>query len=119
MSREKGLETIIVLVLASLFIYLKFEVTWLIYIAFALLLISIVSKKLTSLIGKLWLSFSLYFGAFMNYIIMFLIFYFVLTPLAFFQRLGNKNQLLKKGRNKTYFVKRNHLFTLKDIEKPW
>lgn len=119
MTREKGLETIIVLVLASIFIYWKFDVHWLIYLAFALLVIAVISKQLTEIIGKLWFLFSHYFGMLMNYIIMFLIFYIVLTPLSFFQRLANKNQILKRGVENTHFHTRNHIYNVKDIEKPW
>lgn len=119
MDKEKGLETIIVLALVSLLAFIKFDINWLLYVSIGLLIISIISKKLTIVIGKGWFSFSQYFGVVMNYIIMFIIFYFILTPLSFFQRLFGSNQILKKGNEDSHFHKRNHLYSEKDIKNPW
>lgn len=119
MTIEKSFETIIVLALASLIAFLTFDVNWLIYLALLLLFIAVVSKKLTFIIGEIWFSFSFYLGLVMNCIIMFFIFYLILTPLSFFQKLSGNNQLLKKGSGDSYFNKRNHLYIKKDIEKPW
>ena len=119
MTREKGLETILVFVLITLFLKTTYNANWLIYVAFGLLAIGILSKRITIILGKAWFSFSHYFGAIMNYIIMFIIFFLVLTPLSFFQRLTGKNQILKKETSPTNFKERNHTFTKKDIDKPW
>lgn len=119
MNWEKALETIIVLALAALIIFLVMDVNWLLYVSIALLVLSIISKKATILIGKVWLSFSYYLGVFMNSIIMFIIFFLFLVPISFFQRLFGKNQILKKETNNSHFVIRNHWYTKKDIEKPW
>ena len=119
MTREKGIETIIVLTLVSLIAYLKFNTFWLIYLALLFLTIGLASKKLTLAIGTFWFSFSHYFGLIMNYIIMFIIFFCILTPLSFFQRLTKSNKILQKKKNNTYFNIRNHYYTNDDIEKPW
>lgn len=119
MNWEKSLETIIILALASLVACLWFDVSWLIYLSIGLLAISFISKKVTTLIAKVWFLFSEYLGIVMNYIIMFIIFYLFLCPLSFFQRLFGKNQILKKEDNNSHFIKRNHLYTDKDIKNPW
>jgi predicted membrane protein len=119
MNREKGLETIIVFALVSLIIYLKLDISWMIYFTICLLAISFVSNKITSIIGEIWFSFSYYLGVVMNYVIMFVFFYLILIPLSFFQKLVGNNQILKKKTSNSYFHKRHHLYTKKDIEKPW
>ena len=119
MSREKALETIIVLALASLIASILLDINWLIYVTMSLLTISIISKKLMNLIAKAWLSFSNYFGIVMNYIILFIIFYLFLCPLSFFQRLFGNNDILKKRGNHSYFISRNHQYSNKDIDNPW
>lgn len=119
MNREKGLETIIILVLASLIVYLKFDTIWAIYLSLGLLAISLISKEITIIVARGWFSFSHYFGIVMNQIIMFVIFYLVLIPLSFFQRLMGSNHIFRKNKNNSYFHKRNHLFIRKDIERPW
>ena len=119
MTREKGLETILVLVLASLILYLKFDAKWLVYLSLVFLVVSVISAKLTVIIGKIWFSFSHYLGMVMNALIMFLIFYIILTPLSFLQKLAQKNKILQKPNGETYFHKRDHIYTSRDIDKPW
>ncbi|WMI67743.1 SxtJ family membrane protein [Mangrovimonas sp. YM274] len=119
MTKEKGQETIIVLALVCLVAFVKFEALWLIYVALSFLVISLLSKRLTIAIGALWLSFSHYFGLIMNYFIMFFIFYCILTPISFFQKLFGHNQILKKNRRGSYFHAKNHYYSNNDIEKPW
>jgi len=119
MTREKGLETILVLVLASLILYLKFDTKWLLYLSLFFLVVSVISAKLTVIIGKIWFSFSHYLGMVMNVLIMFLIFYIILTPLSFLQKLAQKNKLLQKPNGETYFHQRDHIYTARDVEKPW
>lgn len=119
MNREKGLETIIALAIVSLVVYLKFDIAWVIYLTMGLLAISFVSSKLTKIIGEIWFSFSYYLGLVMNYVIMFIIFHLILIPLSFFQKLVGNTKILKQKDTNSYFHKRNHLYTKKDIEKPW
>lgn len=119
MNREKALETIIVLALALLMASVWFGVHWLIFLSMGFLGVTIVSKRLTVGIAKVWFVFSEYLATVMNYIIMFAIFYAILCPIAFFQRLFKKNQILKASNRDTYFVKRNNLYSKKDLENPW
>ncbi|WP_308991280.1 hypothetical protein QLS71_001600 [Mariniflexile litorale] len=119
MNWEKSLETIIVLALVSLVASLWFDVNWLVYVSIGLLAMSFISKKLTIFIGKVWFAFSEYLGIVMNYITMSLIFYLFLCPISFFQRMFGANQILKKEENDSHFIKRNHLYTNKDIKNPW
>src|SRR5690606_79305 len=119
LHREKALATIIFLALVLLIVYLKFDAIWAVYLAVGLLAIALISKKITLFIGKLWFAFSHYLGLVMNQIIMFVIFYLFLVPLSFFQRLMGNNQILKKHKGDSYFHQCHHLFTKKDIERPW
>ena len=119
MSRSKALESVLVISLALLVAYLTYKNTLFIYLAAGLMLLSVLSKSFTIGVGKLWFGFSHYFGMVMNTIIMGFIFFLILTPLAFLQRIFGKNGLKKSTSKDSYFIKRNHLFTLKDIEKPW
>lgn len=119
MNRGKALETIIVLALAFLVAFLWLDISWLIYLSMGLLAISFISKKLTTLIAKGWLSLSRYLGTVMNYIIMFITFFCFLTPLSFFQRMTGNNHILKARKGDSHFHPRNHLFSDKDIKNSW
>jgi L-cystine uptake protein TcyP (sodium:dicarboxylate symporter family) len=119
MSEKKSLETIIVLALAASVAYVWLEIEWLIYVSMGLMAIALISKKLTEWIGIIWFSVSHYLGLVMNYVIMFIIYFLFLCPLAFLQRLMNKNQMRKDRKTDSYFQKRNHVYSEKDIDHPW
>ena len=119
MTREKALETILVLTLASTIAGLWFDKELFFFIAVGLLASVLISESLGKLIASGWLLFAHYFGIVMNYVIMFLIFYLALCPLAFFQRVFGHNHILRKREGHSHYVTRNHLFNKKDIEKPW
>lgn len=119
MTREKAFETILVLALASLIISLWLNVEWLEYVAIAFLVIGIISKSVSMSIAKIWLGFSHYLGIVMNFVLMFIIFHFILIPLAFLQRLFGNNQIRRKTSGNTYFHHRNHHYSSKDIDNPW
>lgn len=119
MQRSKDLETLIVLALVPLFFYVLYDYIWLIYSSAILLVIAIFFKGLSGYISAGWNTFSEYFGFVMNAIILCIIYFAILTPLAFFQRLFGNNQLLSKKNQSTYFKQRNHSVSLSDIEKPW
>ena len=118
-KKEKAFETIIILALAALVFFLIYQKNWLIYLALTILALPIISSKIAIWISNIWFTFSEYFGRVMNMIVMFICFHFFLVPLAFLQKTFGKNQILKKKEGNSYFIKRDHLFTSKDISKPW
>ncbi len=109
----------IVLAAAVLIAYLKFEAVWLIYVSLGLLAVPFVSKRLAAFISSGWFSFSHYLGVVMNYVLMFLIFYLILCPVAFLQRAFGRNYILRKKAGGTNFIKRNHTYSPKDLDYPW
>ncbi len=55
----------------------------------------------------------------MNFVLMFIIFHFILIPLALLQRLFGSNHIRRKNTGNTYFHHRNHHYCSKDIDNPW
>ncbi len=119
MKHEKSLETIIVLALAFLVLALWRHIPVLFYVSAGLLVLPLISKKATNLIGQAWMGFSQVLGAVMNHILLFLMYYLVLFPLSLLQKLSGKNQILKKSDGDSYFHKRNHTYSAKDVDHPW
>lgn len=120
-NREIALETIIVLTLAGLFLFLIFTQKIFLLISIVFLCVSLLSKKLTSNISGLWLGFSHYIGAVNSKIILALIFYIFLTPIALLFRIFTKNPLLLKMDKsiESYYNIRNYTPNKKDFEKIW
>jgi len=120
-NREVELETIIVLSLAGLILFFIFKVSFFLFMSLAFLVTGLLSRKLTSIVAGRWLDFSRLIGAFNSRIILTLVFYFFLTPIAVIFRLFTKNPLsLKKGAAvDSYYKVRNYMPEKKDFEKIW
>ncbi|ACS78673.1 SxtJ family membrane protein [Maridesulfovibrio salexigens] len=72
--------------------------------------------------AKLWLTFSQLLGSFMSKVILTLVFFVVVTPLAILRRLfGHDPMLLKKwkAKDESAFVTRNHKYNSEEIEDPF
>lgn len=120
MKRDKALDTLLVLALVPLLIGFWYKIEWLPLVTIVFLLVAILSQKGTIFIAKTWLSFGHYLGVIMNYILLFLVFFLVLTPLAILQRMLSKNPIKKDNSHKeSFYVLQKRWIKEKDIERPW
>lgn len=127
-SREKELETILTLCVFLVLIFFMGEREHLghkkslLTIAILLGLIGIFSKYLTSKISWAWLKVGELMGAVMSKVILSVVFFVFLFPIALLSRLfsSNRNNLqLKKTGGNTYYFTRNHLYEAKDLKNLW
>lgn len=129
LNREKEIETILTICVGLVFIFLISERQLLagshkkalLSVAVILGLIGMFSKKLTALIAMGWMKLSELLGAVMPKVILSLVFFFFLFPLALLMRLfSGKNLLqLKRSNEASYYFTRNHKYTAKDLEQTW
>lgn len=120
-AREKDMETIATLAAAALLFYFIFHKAFLVVLAFGLLLIGLLFKKAAAVICAGWLKFSLVLGHFNTRLLLGLVYYSVLTPLALIFRIFNPDPLdtaIKPGA-RTYFHELEHQFVPADLEKTW
>jgi len=89
--------------------------------ALLLLVIALFVKPLSRLLARLWLGFADLLGAFNARVILTILFFAVLTPVALLYRLMSRSPLRLKRDEAvgSYFDKRDHLFCRKDLEKMW
>ncbi|GAB7022195.1 SxtJ family membrane protein [Salidesulfovibrio brasiliensis] len=90
--------------------------------ALVLLVVNMTAPMLYRLPARAWFGFSHLLGTVMSKVILSVIFFGVVTPLALLRRvLGHDPMALrqwKKG-DESVFVKRDHHFTAKEIENPF
>jgi len=119
-ERKTVLETLSVLALAALVFHLWLGHAWLLYLATALLILALFPNPLATLITKGWLKFSELLGAVMSRLIMTLIFFLFLTPLAALYRLFNRaaaDHFHKK--RASYWRVVEEKFTKESFERPY
>ena len=120
-SREKDLETIAVLAAASLVLYYVFKKNGFLLAAFLLLSTGLFFKSAASKISALWLRFAELLGALNTRLLLGLVYFVVLTPIAVaFRRLTRKHaNSPRSASDKSYFTVREHTFAAADLEKMW
>ena len=128
MSKDKVLETILVIVTGLLFVFAfaSFEPNFLenkinlIYLSALLIaLLSVISFWFAKTISYLWYKLADAMGFIMSKVILSLIFYLFLLPLSIFYRLFNRDLLTLKKRKESYYKSIDHLYNSKDFENPW
>jgi hypothetical protein len=88
-------------------------------IALSVLLLSAISERAAVAINTGWLWFGEKAGRVNAAILLFLVYYLILTPLAFLSRIGNKDPLKLKAPQTSNFVFKKHKYSADDLRNPW
>ena len=81
---------------------------WSVIISLFFLILGLFNSKILAPLNKLWFKFGILLGKIISPIIMGIIFFFVVTPIALLMRLIGKDVLnLKYNKNKSYWIEKN------------
>ena len=118
--RIEIVETISILALAALVIHFVWEAKWLVWLAAGLLVLALKPNPLANLIAGLWLKLSEHIGNFMSKLILSLVFFLLLTPLAALYRLFN-HEMTKSffDRTSTTTFHAARVPGKEDFKNPW
>lgn len=115
-NRKQDLEAALSLSLLLLLFYLIwFSEEWLIVAAVCIMVLSLLSVPPLPWLLRQWMHLLHLIGVINTKILLGLIFFLVLTPIAFFYRLFNK----PTSQENTNFTPRNHSFGPADFENPF
>ena len=113
-------KTILVIVTGLLAIGWIFDIPLLSRIAVIIGAVSIFIPPVARVIEQGWFKLALALGWINSRILLSIIYFVFLMPLAWLSRLFTKDPLaLKKGKRETLFTTRDHLYTGKDLENIW
>jgi hypothetical protein len=116
----KKYKTILVLVVASLIMFKIFHIEIFILISIVLCIVSLLSSKLTFFIDLYWMKLSHLLGGVMPYIMLSVVFFIFLLPIALLNRVLLKKDLLKlKNKQESTFENTNKVFEPSSFEKTW
>jgi hypothetical protein len=121
MNRIDTFKTVNVLTLAFLIGYLVFSIKWLLWVALLLAFGNAFESRITSWIAEYWMKFAGILGNFNSKILLSVIFFIVLTPIAFIYRFFNRDMVdhFRKNRRQSYFDDVNRSYIKSDFEKLW
>mgnify|MGYP001425590522 CR=1 FL=1 len=81
---------------------------WSLVIAIIFLLLGLINSKFLTPLNKVWFEFGLILGKIVSPIVMGIVFFTVVTPIAFIMRISGKDLLnLKYNNNKSYWIEKN------------
>jgi hypothetical protein len=90
-----------------------------VYLATGLGLVFLLLPPVGELVLKLWFKIAEILGWINSRVILTLVFYLFLFPLAVLFRLSQKNPLQLKKTPESLFITRNHQYEAKDLENIW
>jgi hypothetical protein len=117
-SRDTGMA--MVLLLLIVFLSRKRE-GWLIT-AMVVLVLDMVVPQIYKPVAVIWLGLSDLLGAVVPKILLSVVFFLVVAPIAILRRLAGKDSLKLrafKASKESVMVERNHVFTSADLERPY
>lgn len=120
MEKQNTAEIILSIVVGFLALDFIFDIQGFLYAAGIIGLLGLLSSAFAGLVSKVWLKFAEILGRINGSILLSIIFFLVLTPIAFLMRIfsGDSALNLKKPK-KTTFAERNHKYTADDLKNIW
>jgi hypothetical protein len=90
--------------------------------AIALHVVNMIVPQIFRPVAVVWLGLSSLLGEVVPKILLSIVFFLVVTPIGFLRRLAGKDALklrVFKGSQDSVMLERNHLFTGRDLERPY
>lgn len=113
-------QTMLTICVGFLVIHLITKADWAIYISLVIGLLGVFSPFLSQKIDFLWMKLAWVLSLIMPNILLSIIFYLFLFPIALLSKLfGNKDPLMLKHTQKSTFRTREKPFEKSSFEKPW
>lgn len=126
MNREKKVEAILAIVVGFLALYFifgvwrGFDVKWMLWVSLIVGVLSMMSDTVMNGITMVWFKFAEFLG---NYItgpiLLGVVFFLILFPISILARIFSTDNLMRKRRDDSYYVERNHAYVTEDIENIW
>lgn len=112
-------KTILVIVTGLLIIYFFTKINILLNIIIGLCLVGIFSYYISKKIEDVWFKIAFILGLIIPNIILGLIFYFFLFPVALLSKISSKDPLLLKNNSKSTYKQVNKSFTKDSFKNTW
>ncbi len=120
LQKTDPIKTVLVITVGMLIVFALTQWEWAFNAAVIIGLLGLISSFLAKQIDFLWMKLAWVLSLIVPNIILSIIFYLLLTPIALLSRLfGEKNQLNLKNKTDSLFKDYNKDFDKPSFEKPW
>ncbi|MCC6384554.1 MAG: SxtJ family membrane protein [Bacteroidia bacterium] len=121
MDKAKKTEAILVIVTGLILMWFIFKIKILLTIGLLIGILSLLSSFIQNQIVWLWMKLAELLGYINGKILLSVIFFLFLTPIALFFKLAGKDPMIKKRKSgqKSLYTERNHTYCAEDLEHIW
>ncbi len=118
--KSEPIKTVLVITVGMMIVYLITKLQWAVYISLSVGISGVLSEYLAKKIDYLWIKLTWILSLIMPNVLLSIVFYIFLTPIAILSRIfGEKNPLSLKNTSSTLFKDSNKKFEKASFEKPW
>jgi len=117
MKTDKSREIILTICCGLIIFYFIFRIDALLYILLGFTLIGAFSSWLSSKIAWLWMGLGKILGHISSRILLGVVFFLLLTPLALIRKLSHSRKY--EDKKKSNLIVRNHLYSSEDFSRPF
>lgn len=118
-SLKSKYEIPLTVVVFLLILYWFFRLDVLIVVALVVGLCSLLSDRFVDGLSYCWTNLLKVVGFVNAHVLLSVVFFLMLTPIALLYRFFNRDSLDLKPGKRTYFKERNHRYRSTDLEHPW
>lgn len=119
-NKTEPIKTVLIITVGMLIIYLITKWKWSINVSIIVGVLGLLSNYFAEKIDFLWMKLAWLLSLIIPNILLAIIFYLFLTPIALLSRVfGEKNQLTLKNTNQSLFKDKNKQYDKLIFEKPW
>lgn len=119
-TNTEPIKTVLVICIGFLVIYMFFDARWALNTSLVVGLTGLFSSRLASFIDYIWMKLAWVLSLIVPNILLSVVFFLFLTPLAFVSRIfGDKNPLSLKNNGSSLFKDHKGVFDKSSFEKPW
>lgn len=111
--------TVLTILVGFLILYFIFNLKIFVYLSLLVGLVSLISNYLMGWIVLIWTKLAEGLGWVNSRILLTIIFFVFLVPIAFISRLFSNKSMTKKPDNNSFYQTRNHTYTSSDLENIW
>jgi len=119
-GKSEPIKTVLTIVVGFGILFLATHLMWFLYVALIVGAAGLVSNYMARIIDLCWMKLAYVLSFIVPNILLTVVFYFFLFPLASLSKISKKKDpLMLSNKLKSTFCSKNKKFTAADFEKPW
>ena len=117
--RSEPAKTVLTISVGFLIVYLATKMQWALTVAVVVGLVGVLSNYLSEKIEWVWMKLTMVLSKIVPNILLSVIFYVFLFPIAMISRIGSKDPMMLKNKGNTVFKEHKKEFDKRSFENPW